>query len=46
MLSLRGGPALSEFRLEKLAQKFSNIHPDIQLLHTEYIHFAQLHRPR
>jgi phosphoribosylformylglycinamidine synthase len=45
MLSLRGAPALSEFRLEKLAQKISTLHPDIQLLHTEYVHFAQLHRP-
>jgi phosphoribosylformylglycinamidine synthase len=45
MLSLRGAPALSEFRLEKLAQKISNIHPDIQLLHTEFVHFAQLHGP-
>jgi phosphoribosylformylglycinamidine synthase len=45
MLSLRGAPALSEFRLEKLAQKISTIHPDIQLLHTEYVHFAQLLRP-
>ncbi len=45
MLSLRGAPALSEFRLEKLAQKICDIHPDIQLLHTEYVHFAQLQRP-
>ena len=45
MLTLRGAPALSAFRLDKLAQKFSDIHPDIQLLHTQYIHFAQLHRP-
>jgi len=45
MLSLRGAPALSEFRLEKLTQKISNIHPDIQLLCTEYAHFVQLRRP-
>ncbi len=45
MLSLRGGAALSEFRLEKLAQKIDSIHSDIRLLHTEYVHFAQLHRP-
>ncbi len=45
MLSLRGAPALSEFRLEKLAQKIADINPDIQLLHTEYVHFAQLRRP-
>tara|TARA_R110002124_G_scaffold19440_14_gene78016 strand:- start:748 stop:4644 length:3897 start_codon:yes stop_codon:yes gene_type:complete len=42
MLSLRGAAALSEFRLEKLADKITTIHPDIRLLHTEYVHFAQL----
>jgi phosphoribosylformylglycinamidine synthase len=45
MLSLRGAPALSEFRREKLAQKISNINPDIRLLHNEYLHFVQLHTP-
>ncbi len=45
MLSLRGAPALSEFRLEKVAQRISSIHPDMQLLHTEYVHFARLRRP-
>lgn len=45
MLSLRGAAALSEFRLDKLAQKSRAIHSDIRLLHTEYMHFAQLHRP-
>jgi len=45
MLSLRGAPALSVFRLEKLAQKVSNIHPDIQILHAEFVHFVALHRP-
>ncbi|MFT4518305.1 MAG: phosphoribosylformylglycinamidine synthase [Halioglobus sp.] len=42
MLTLRGAPALSAFRLDKLAQKISDIHPDIDLLHTEYVHFAEL----
>ena len=45
MLTLRGAPALSAFRLDKLAQKFSDIDPEIHLLHTEYVHFAELHRP-
>jgi len=45
MLILRGAPALSEFRLEKLAQKLTEIHPDIRLLHTEFIHFAHMRRP-
>ena len=42
MLTLRGAPALSAFRLDKLAQKLSAVHPDIKLLHTEYVHFADL----
>jgi phosphoribosylformylglycinamidine synthase len=42
MLTLRGAPVLSDFRLDKLAQKLALIHPDIQLLHTEYVHFADL----
>ena len=45
MLSLRGGAALSEFRLEKLSQKIDSIHSDIRVQHTEYVHFVQLHRP-
>ena len=45
MLSLRGAPALSEFRLKKLAQRISEIHPDIQILRAEFVHFVQLHRP-
>jgi hypothetical protein len=42
---MRGASALSAFRLDKLAQKLSAIHPDIQLLHTEYVHFARLASP-
>jgi phosphoribosylformylglycinamidine synthase len=45
MLTLRGAPVLSDFRLDKLAQKLALIHPDIQLLHTEYVHFADLQAP-
>ncbi|MGB1139522.1 MAG: phosphoribosylformylglycinamidine synthase, partial [Halioglobus sp.] len=42
MLTLRGAPALSTFRLDKLAQKIADIHPDIHILHNEFTHFAQL----
>ena len=42
MLILRGAPALSAFRLDKLAQKLAPIHPDIQLRHAEFVHFAEL----
>ena len=45
MLTLRGAPALSAFRLDKLARKLSAIHPEIKLLHTEYVHFADLAEP-
>ena len=45
MLSLRGAPALSEFRLTKLSQRISEIHPGIQILNAEFVHFVQLHRP-
>ena len=33
MLTLRGAPALSAFRREKLAGKFSLILPELELLH-------------
>jgi len=42
MLILRGAPALSDFRRDKLAQKLAAIHPDVRLLHAEFIHFAHL----
>ena len=45
MLTLRGAPVLSDFRRDKLAQKLTLIHPGIQLLHTEYVHFAELRAP-
>ncbi len=45
MLTLRGAPALSAFRREKLARKLSAIHPGLLLLHTEFVHFAELDRP-
>jgi phosphoribosylformylglycinamidine synthase len=42
MLILRGAPALSAFRLDKLAQKLAFIHPDTRLRHAEFVHFAEL----
>ncbi len=45
MLILRGAPALSAFRREKLAHKLSLVHPDLKLLHTEFVHFAELDQP-
>ncbi|MFK7977289.1 MAG: phosphoribosylformylglycinamidine synthase [Halioglobus sp.] len=40
MLTLRGAPALSAFRVDKLAQKLALIDPNLRLLHTEYVHFC------
>ena len=45
MLILHGAAALSAFRLDKLAQKLSELHPEIRLRHTRYLHFAQLRAP-
>ena len=45
MLILRGAPALSAFRFDKLAQKLTDIDPNFQLQHTEYVHFAKLANP-
>ncbi|MDC0362914.1 phosphoribosylformylglycinamidine synthase, partial [Halioglobus sp.] len=45
MFTLRGAPALSEFRLQKLAQRINHIHPDARLLHAEFVHFTELARP-
>lgn len=42
MLTLRGAPALSAFRLDKLSRKLTAVHPDIKLLHTEFMHFADV----
>jgi phosphoribosylformylglycinamidine synthase len=42
MLILRGAPALSAFRLDKLAPKLAAISPDLQLNHSEFVHFADL----
>ncbi len=45
MLTLRGAPVFSDFRLDKLAQKLALVHPDIELLQAEYVHFADLQAP-
>ena len=45
MLTLRGAPALSSFRRDKLARKLSDIHPELQLHRAEYVHFADLEQP-
>ncbi|WP_088330277.1 phosphoribosylformylglycinamidine synthase [Lacimicrobium sp. SS2-24] len=41
MLVLRGAPALSEFRINKLLAQFTDRQLDISALSAEYVHFAQ-----
>ncbi len=45
MLTLRGAPAFSTFRLEKLARRLSDLNPHIHILHHEFVHFAELSAP-
>ncbi len=44
MLKLRGGNALSSFRLEKLIQALNDAVPAISRIHAEYWHFAAARR--
>ena len=44
MLILRGSPALSPFRLEKLTNALRERVPDISHLYGEYVHFADVER--
>lgn len=42
MLELRGAPALSSFRQEKLFQAIRQIIPDVTSISAEYMHFVEL----
>ncbi len=42
MLTLRGAPALSDFRLTKLLRKLHSLDATIGALTAEYVHFAEL----
>ncbi len=44
MLELRGAPALSTFRHAKLLAQLRVSVPEIEALHAEYVHFADLER--
>jgi phosphoribosylformylglycinamidine synthase len=44
MLILRGSPALSPFRLQKLLGTLKSSVPDLQHLYAEYVHFADVER--
>ncbi len=45
MLQLRGGPALSTFRREKLIQRAQEGLPDVTAIHADYMHFVDLDCP-
>lgn len=42
---LRGAPALSEFRINKLLQSFAHRGLEISSIYAEYVHFAELTAP-
>lgn len=42
MLILRGAPALSEFRLQKLFNDISSVAPDVKSIYAEFLHLAEL----
>ncbi|HCT5130905.1 hypothetical protein, partial [Aeromonas hydrophila] len=46
---LRGAPALSEFRVQKLLQRFAQMKQErgveIEDVYAEYVHFAELSSP-
>jgi len=45
MLTLRGAPALSSFRQQKLLDSLRQINPDIHSLYAEYVHFVEVAEP-
>ncbi len=45
MLILRGSPALSPFRTEKLLQRIRERVPEVERLYAEFVHFAELEQP-
>ncbi|NCG22501.1 MAG: phosphoribosylformylglycinamidine synthase [Rhodobacterales bacterium] len=45
MMQLRGGPALSAFRVEKLLASLQTLVPDLIRVRADWIHFADLSEP-
>lgn len=45
MLILRGAPAFSSFRINKLLAEGQKLVPDLGQIYAEYVHFADLNRP-
>ena len=42
---LRGSPALSAFRINKLLARFQDAHLPVSNIYAEYVHFADLNAP-
>lgn len=42
MIRLRGAPALSKFRTEKLLRQLNNVDPQVTAVYAEYVHFVDL----
>ena len=45
ILKLRGSPAVSAFRLDKLNSRLAQIHPSLRVAASEHWHFAETSRP-
>src|SRR5262252_2123966 len=45
ILKLRGSPAVSAFRLDKLNSRLAEIHRSVRITGSEYWHFAEISRP-
>lgn len=43
--TFRGSPALSEFRIQGLMQKFQQNQLPVKSVYAEYLHFVELNRP-
>src|SRR5262249_62424927 len=44
-LKLRGSPAVSAFRLDKLNSRLAEIHRSLRITASEYWHFAEISQP-
>ena len=44
MLTLRGPPALSAFRIAKLQEPLKRAHPNIRAVQASYVHFVETER--
>lgn len=45
MLTLRGAPAVSDFRSQKLLQQIQAVDPSTSAVHAEFVHFVDIDKP-